>query len=144
MATSDGSDLARRRREAAELVAGRPLRTVARQVGLTPIALARFLEGTPPPPAKPRLKPYQRPPGPVPTTDSAMGVLEMLVSGMKPENRKAGIEHMTTRLEECYRAAGHARPPWLLGVRARLRYEARLERERAASEGGDPPATPAT
>ncbi|HEX7049346.1 MAG TPA: hypothetical protein VF188_03955 [Longimicrobiales bacterium] len=109
-----------------EAVAGgveaRSLRQVARDVGMSPTGLRKFLSGATPYSATRRklerwyvreAARYGDDLGP----GSASAALRILGHGLPPEERRRALNQMLDVLEAAHREAGRTPPPWLAELR---------------------------
>jgi hypothetical protein len=121
MAANDGAAPLARLREAVEQqVAERSLRHAARQVGMSPTGLQKFLSGTAP--AESTCRKLERwaferaAAGEPPTAESALAVLRFLVGALPPRRHLEALGRLLTVLESAHAEAGAA-PEWLAGAR---------------------------
>jgi hypothetical protein len=121
MAANDGAAPLARLREAVEQqVAERSLRHAARQVGMSPTGLQKFLSGTAP--AESTCRKLERwaferaASGEPPTAESALAVLRFLVGALPPRRHLEALARLLTVLESAHAEAG-LEPEWLAGAR---------------------------
>lgn len=122
MASNDGAAPLARLREAVEReVATRSLRNAARQVGMSPTGLQKFLAGTSPSDATCRKLErwgFERAAaGDAPTAETAAAVLRVLVGELPPRRHPEAVDRLLAVLEAAYEGAS---PPWLEGARREL------------------------
>ena len=111
------------RETAAARVESTSLRGVAREIGMSPTGLKKFLSGTAPytPTLKRLRKWYVRhaalPTGQVGQHD-ASAALAVLTHDLPPDARRETLGRLLDSLARGYDAAGRARPDWLAELRA--------------------------
>lgn len=102
------------------------LRSVSRQVGMSPTGLQKFLDGGHPYSATRRKLerwyvlhgPGRHAPGL--EGDSAAGILRVMVQDLTPARQRPTLDSLVGMLEEAYDLAGLPRPAWIGDVRAEL------------------------
>jgi hypothetical protein len=120
MASYNEDALSALRRELGADVGSGTLRHVAREVGMSPTGLHRFLAGsTPTIPTARRLDRYVTGRGRPLRTHSAMAVLRTLVHDLPPARQPAGIGLLLDRVEAAFAEAAVPRPQWLAELRPR-------------------------
>ena len=112
------TSLERLRETVALRVQATSLRTVARQVGMSPAGLEKFLAGeTPYSRSRQRLQEWWVREASKPRTDLTLEGVEVaigaLVRDLPPEHRVEAIGRVVGELRRLYRAEGVAEPPWL-------------------------------
>ena len=124
MAANDGAAPLARLREAVEQqVAERSLRHAARQVGMSPTGLQKFLSGTAP--AESTCRKLERwaferaARGEPPTPESALAVLRFLAGALHPRLHAEVVDRLLAVLESAHAEAGVV-PEWLAGARQAL------------------------
>jgi hypothetical protein len=124
MAANDGpAPLARLREAVEQQVAERSLRHAARQVGMSPTGLQKFLSGTAP--AESTCRKLERwaferaARGEPPTPESALAVLRYLAGALHPRRHAEAVGLLLAVLESAHGEAGAA-PGWLAGARQAL------------------------
>jgi hypothetical protein len=118
MASNDGAAPLARLREAVERqVAARSLRHAARQVGMSPTGLQKFLDGAAPTDATCRkldLWAFARAAaGEPPTAETAPAILRVLIGALPPRRHPEMVRRLLAVLESAY---GDEPPPWLSDV----------------------------
>jgi hypothetical protein len=109
------------REAAAREVASRSLRSVAREIGLSPNGLRNFLHGAEPRPAtRVKLERWlaSRRRGHAPRVSSLVRLLGELGEGLRPEEVSALGRRVAAFLEELYRTRGQAPPAWIRDLAA--------------------------
>jgi hypothetical protein len=115
------TSLERLRETVAVRVQATSLRTVARQVGMSPAGLEKFLAGeTPYSRSRQRLQEWWVREAAKPRSDlTAEGVevaIGALVRDLPPEHRVEAIRRVVATLRRLYAAEGAPEPPWLAGL----------------------------
>lgn len=123
MASNDGSAPLARLREAVERqVTARSLRNAARQVGMSPTGLQKFLSGTAPTDATCRkLERWafeKAAAGEPPTAETALAVLRLLVGALPPRRHPEAVVRLLSVLESAFDDG--VRPAWLVEARSAL------------------------
>jgi hypothetical protein len=126
------TSLERLRETVALRVQATSLRTVARQVGMSPAGLEKFLAGeTPYSRSRQRLQEWWVREAAKPRSDLSVEGVEVaigaLVRDLPPEHRVDAIRRVVRALRRLYDAEGAAEPPWL----------AQLVESWLGGEGGD-------
>lgn len=119
MASNDGAAPLARLREAVERqVTARSLRNAARQVGMSPTGLQKFLTGTSPSLSTCRKLErwaFERAAdGEPPDAETALAVLRVLVGALHPRRHAEALERLLSILECAYEGSA---PPWLIEAR---------------------------
>jgi hypothetical protein len=122
MAANDGAAPLARLREAVERqVSARSLRNAARQVGMSPTGLQKFLAGTTPSVATCRKLErwaFDRAAAGEPVSaEIALAVLRVLVDALPPRRHAEALDRLLAVLE---RGHADAAPPWLVEARRAL------------------------
>ncbi|HEX6937969.1 MAG TPA: hypothetical protein VF158_01055 [Longimicrobiales bacterium] len=117
-----GLRLDRLREAVAERVDAQSLRRVAREVGMSPTGLQKFLHGATPYSATRRKleRWYVREVasyGGAPDAESLRAALHILGRDLPRGERERALADIVQRLETAYRDAGLAPPPWLAEIR---------------------------
>lgn len=104
------------------------LRSVAREIGMTPTGLKKFLMGAAPyTPTLRRLRAWYSRYGGVQrndlNADEAQAALLVLVHELEPDARDAAMESMLRCMEDGYRRSGRESPEWMGELRARVLAE---------------------
>jgi len=112
------TSLERLRETVAVRVQATSLRTVARQVGMSPAGLEKFLAGeTPYSRSRQRLQEWWVREAAKPRSDLTVEGVEVaigaLVRDLPPEHRVEAIRRVVGTLRRLYAAEGAAEPPWL-------------------------------
>ena len=112
------TSLERLRETVALRVQATSLRTVARQVGMSPAGLEKFLSGeTPYSRSRQRLQAWWVREAAKPRSDLTVEGVEVaigaLVRDLPPEHRVEAIRRVVATLRRLYAAEGAAEPPWL-------------------------------
>ena len=123
MASNDGAAPLARLREAVERqVSERSLRHAARQVGMSPTGLQKFLAGSAPSDATCRkLERWafeKAAAGEPPTAETALAVLRLLAGALPPRRHPEAVVRLLAVLESAF--GDGARPAWLLEARRAL------------------------
>ncbi|HLL83812.1 MAG TPA: hypothetical protein VK420_14200 [Longimicrobium sp.] len=123
MASNDGAAPLARLREAVERqVSERSLRHAARQVGMSPTGLQKFLAGSAPSDATCRkLERWafeKAAAGEPPTAETALAVLRLLAGALPPRRHPEAVVRLLAVLESAFDDG--ARPAWLLEARRAL------------------------
>jgi hypothetical protein len=123
MASNDGAAPLARLREAVERqVSERSLRHAARQVGMSPTGLQKFLAGSAPSDATCRkLERWafeKAAAGEPPTAETALGVLRLLAGALPPRRHPEAVVRLLAVLESAFDDG--ARPAWLVEARRAL------------------------
>jgi len=123
MASNDGAAPLARLREAVERqVTTRSLRYAARQVGMSPTGLQKFLAGSAPTDATCRkLERWafdKAAAGEPPTAEIALGVLSLLAGALPPRRHSEAVARLLAVLESAF--ADGVRPTWLAEARGAL------------------------
>ena len=111
------------REVAAERVRNTSLRGVAREIGMSPTGLKKFLQGTAPySPTLRRLRSWYvqyaaRPTGAV-SRDEASAALSVLVHDLTAEPRRVTADGVLETLGRGYELSGKGRPLWVAELRA--------------------------
>ena len=97
------------------------MRHVAREVGMSPSGLQKFLAGSQPYSATRRkLERWYAKSGGEPDHHSAISALEVLVYDLPPVERPRAMRQLIQGLEEVFAKAGHRRPGWVKELRVQL------------------------
>lgn len=109
--------LERLREVVAARVERRSLRAVAREVGMSPSGLQKFLDGASPYSATRRKleRWFVRE-----SAGSALAALRVLVDDLPPSRRDAAVGDMLASLESAFRRARRPVPPWIAELRAQV------------------------
>ncbi|HEX6751782.1 MAG TPA: hypothetical protein VF092_31095 [Longimicrobium sp.] len=112
------SNLERLRETVATRVQATSLRSVARQVGMSPSGLEKFLSGgTPYARSRQKLQDWAEREGTRPRSDLTVEGVEVaigaLVRDLPPEHRLEAIRRVVRSLQRVYDAQGPGRPEWL-------------------------------
>jgi hypothetical protein len=123
MASNDGAAPLARLREAVERqVTARSLRHAARQVGMSPTGLQKFLAGSAPSDATCRkLERWafdKAAAGEPPTAETALAVLRLLAGALPPRRHPEAVARLLAVLESA--SGDGARPAWLAEARSAL------------------------
>ena len=126
------TSLERLRETVALRVQATSLRTVARQVGMSPTGLEKFLAGeTPYSRSRQRLQEWWVREASRPRSDLSAGGVEVaigaLVRDLPPEHRVEAIGRVVAALRRLYAAEGAPEPEWLAQLAAAWPAEARGE-----------------
>jgi hypothetical protein len=113
------------RETAASRVENTSLRNVAREIGMSPTGLKKFLLGTAPySPTLRRLRQwylrYAAVPGEGVALQDAMAALDVLVHDLPPEPRRETAGCLLDCMGRGYDRSGRARPGWVAELRERL------------------------
>ncbi len=108
---------------AAARVENTSLRGVAREIGMSPTGLKKFLLGTAPySPTLRRLRRWYLQHSALPTGEvsyhDASAALVVLIHDLQPEPRREASDCLLDCLERAYDASGRSRPRWLADLRA--------------------------
>lgn len=117
------------REAVAKKVEARSLRQVAREVGMSPTGLQKFLAGATPYSATRRKleRWYVRETagyGGDLTVGSALAALRVLVQDLPPRDQPGALTELVSLLEKVYRIQERAAPPWLRELRSLIEREA--------------------
>jgi hypothetical protein len=110
---------------AAARVESTSLRGVAREIGMSPTGLKKFLMGTDPySPTVRRLRKWYLhhtalPTGEVSIHDASAAVV-VLLNDLQPEPRRDASDALLDALERAYDASGRPRPRWITELRAQF------------------------
>ena len=123
MASNDGAAPLARLREAVERqVSARSLRHAARQVGMSPTGLQKFLAGSAPSDATCRkLERWafeKAAAGEPPTAETTLAVLRLLVGALPPRRHPEAVVRLLSVLESAFDDG--VRPAWLVEARSAL------------------------
>lgn len=118
MADRPLTNIERVRENVAIRVQATSLRAVARQVGMSPTGLEKFLAGGMPyTRSRQKLQDWWEREGSRPVSDiTAEGVeiaIGALVRGLPPEHRAPTVSRLVGDLRDAYETSGAVRPPWL-------------------------------
>jgi hypothetical protein len=107
---------------AAARVESTSLRGVAREIGMSPTGLKKFLLGTAPySPTLRRLRKWYLQHAALPTGEvsyhDASAALVVLIHDLQPEPRREASDCLLDCLERAYDASGRSRPRWLADLR---------------------------
>ena len=108
---------------AAARVESTSLRGVAREIGMSPTGLKKFLLGTAPySPTLRRLRRWYLQHAALPTGEvsyhDASAALVVLIHDLQPEPRREATDCLLDCLERAYDASGRTRPRWVADLRA--------------------------
>lgn len=111
------------RETAAARVEATSLRRVAREIGMSPTGLRKFLDGTEPyTPTVHRLRVWYLRLSELPSADigreDASAALAVLTRDLPETPRRSAAETVLETLDHCYRASGKGRPTWVAELRA--------------------------
>ncbi|HEX8455664.1 MAG TPA: hypothetical protein VF647_26520 [Longimicrobium sp.] len=123
MASNDGAAPLARLREAVERqVSARSLRHAARQVGMSPTGLQKFLAGSAPSDATCRkLERWafdKAVAGEPPTAETALAILRLFAGALPPRRHSEAVERLLAVLESAF--GDGTRPEWLVEARSAL------------------------